>query len=127
MATVSRYFPENDIDHINRDRKDNRINNLREVSRSCNANNQKIRVSNHTGVLGVCKCFRKARNNRLTYIAQITDPITGKRCAKHSIDFVEAVAFRLAIEQSYGDSFCNQKSSASVFMEKYLNEIKNPI
>ncbi len=119
------YFPENDIDHINRNKTDNRIENLREVSRSCNANNQKIRTTNRTGVLGVCKCIRKARNNRVTYLAQITDPYTGERCKKYSIDFVEAVAFRLAIEQSYGILFCNQKSSASIFMENYLNEVKD--
>ena len=60
------YFPENDIDHINNIKTDNRISNLREVSRSCNMQNQKVRSSNTSGITGVC--FAKHRGKWRAYI-----------------------------------------------------------
>jgi hypothetical protein len=48
-------WPSGDIDHINHDKRDNRIANLRDVSRSVNAQNQIAARSNNrtSGVLGV--------------------------------------------------------------------------
>lgn len=46
-------WPVADLDHINRNRSDNRIANLREVSRSENCQNQPVRRSNKSGVTGV--------------------------------------------------------------------------
>lgn len=47
-------FPNNDIDHINRDRADNRLCNLRDATRSENMENQrKPRGNNKSGFLGV--------------------------------------------------------------------------
>lgn len=48
-------MPEGQIDHINGDRSDNRIENLREVSNAENAHNQKARDDSTSGVLGVHK------------------------------------------------------------------------
>jgi len=48
------YFPEHGIDHLNGIRDDNRISNLREVSQSCNLQNQKIGSRNTSGFPGVC-------------------------------------------------------------------------
>lgn len=45
-------FPEKILDHINRNKKDNRICNLREISKSGNAQNRS-RSSNKLGVIGV--------------------------------------------------------------------------
>lgn len=42
-----------EIDHINRNRQDNRVENLRWVSRSQNAHNKKIYATNKTGVKGL--------------------------------------------------------------------------
>jgi hypothetical protein len=47
------YFPEHVIDHINRDKLDNRIENLREVSRSCNSKNSVSKHKIKSGVQGV--------------------------------------------------------------------------
>jgi len=46
-------WPEKDIDHINGDRADNRIGNLREVTNLENHRNAKMSVSNSSGVNGV--------------------------------------------------------------------------
>lgn len=46
-------FPARNLDHINRDRYDNRISNLREASPKTNARNSKIYANNTTGVRGV--------------------------------------------------------------------------
>lgn len=50
---VHGYFPENGLDHINRIRNDNRIINLREVSRSCNLRNAKGNSGSFSGIKGV--------------------------------------------------------------------------
>jgi len=43
------YEPQNQIDHINRDRSDNRLVNLRDVTRSVNLQNSKTFVTNKCG------------------------------------------------------------------------------
>lgn len=46
-------LPTNHIDHANGDRSDNRIENLREATRSENQRNRKIPANNSSGALGV--------------------------------------------------------------------------
>lgn len=50
-------WPNNEIDHINRKRTDNRLKNLREATRSENLRNATISKRNTSGVIGVS--FRK--------------------------------------------------------------------
>lgn len=47
------YMP-NEIDHVNRVKDDNRIENLREASRSENCMNRGVRSDSSSGVSGVC-------------------------------------------------------------------------
>lgn len=47
------YFPENIIDHIDQIPSNNKLNNLREVSKSCNRKNCKISKNNTSGITGV--------------------------------------------------------------------------
>lgn len=61
-------FPEHDIDHINHDRHDNRIINLRSVTRGDNCRNRGYSPRNTSGHIGVV--FDKARGcwtSRLFY------------------------------------------------------------
>jgi hypothetical protein len=48
-------WPKKDIDHINRDGRDNRMANLRLASRSENLGNTTARKNNTTGFKGVCR------------------------------------------------------------------------
>lgn len=49
---VNGYWPEQ-VDHINGDRKDNRIVNLREVSNAVNGKNRRLNSNNKSGISGV--------------------------------------------------------------------------
>ena len=110
------YFPENDIDHINRVRSDNRICNLREVSRSCNNHNSCVPTSNTSGIKGV-----GAYKGGFRAYTEISGSFKLLRSTK---DFTEAVAHRLAAEQCLGYSSCDTQSSAYLYMQKYLKEVK---
>lgn len=61
------YLPENQVDHINRIRNDNRWVNLREVSRQCNLQNASQYITNSSGVTGVHWVKRDKR-----WVAKIT-------------------------------------------------------
>lgn len=52
-------YPEGEIDHINGEKSDNRITNLRDVSHACNGRNQKKSKSNTSGFMGVSKSHGK--------------------------------------------------------------------
>lgn len=52
-------WPIDEIDHINGDRSDNRIKNLRAVSRSMNQRNAQRRMDNTSGIIGVRKVTYK--------------------------------------------------------------------
>ena len=61
------FWPKNDLDHVNRVRHDNRIENLRETTRAENCQNQPVRKSNKSGVTGVY--FHKASGKWAVYIS----------------------------------------------------------
>lgn len=46
-------WPRDQIDHINHDRADNRLENLREVSSQTNCRNQSVRPDNNSGFTGI--------------------------------------------------------------------------
>ena len=59
-------YEPSEIDHINRNRADNRIENLREVSRTQNNYNHPMRTDNTSGVRGVS--WNKIKNKWRVYI-----------------------------------------------------------
>jgi hypothetical protein len=108
------YFPEHGLDHINRNRNDNRIENLREVSQSCNMRNCKQRTDCSSGVTGVCWHKRRSK-----WQARIRIP--GKLIYLGIYDtLLEAAQARWEAEVKYGFPNCNSTSSAFL----YLNSTK---
>jgi len=100
------YMPESELDHINRIRYNNRIENLREASRSCNLRNTGNQKNNKSGVKGVCK-----PKDRSKWLTQIT--ASGKQYNLGRFDdFDEAVLHRLAAEQCLDWSSCDSSSPA---------------
>ena len=108
---VHGYMPENDLDHINQIRDDNRIVNLREVSKQCNARNCGNSKRNVSGVKGVS--LSKAMNKWHAYIRA-----HGKRNHLGFYnDFADAVCARLAAEQCLNWSGCDSSSPAYRWVE----------
>ena len=90
-------WPVGDIDHINGDRADNRIANLRDVTRSENQRNSKIPSNNTSGRIGV-----SWHSNTRKWLASIG---VGERKQKHLGIFTnieDAIAARAAAEVEYG-------------------------
>jgi hypothetical protein len=90
-------WPLGEIDHINGDKLDNRIANLRDVTREENLHNQPRRVTNTSGVTGV---FWNARsknwrayiciNSRLTHIGyfkNFDDAVAARKEAERRHDY----------------------------------------
>ena len=97
------YMPEGGLDHINRDISDNRIKNLREVSKQCNMRNTGNYKNNSSGVKGI-----------IGYgIYQARVKVNGKfRFLGNFKDFDEAVLHRLAAEQCLNWDGCDSSSPA---------------
>ena len=99
------YFPENEIDHINRVKTDDRIENLRHVSAQCNIRNQGMRCDNTSGITGVCwekrhhKWQAQIRANGKTKNLGFFDDIT------------DAIWARFQAEIKYNFPVCQGKSS----------------
>jgi hypothetical protein len=66
-------WPSGHIDHINRDKRDNRISNLRDVTESENRQNVLLRADNKSGFKGVHFSSRRQR-----WVAQISHMRRGK-------------------------------------------------
>jgi len=82
------------IDHIDGDRSNNRLDNLRDVSAAENARNRCLAKNNKTGVIGVYRW----RQGRFSYwVAHL-----GGKNQAYFDNFEEAVAARKAAEREYG-------------------------
>lgn len=97
MILLHRFILENSnnkVDHINRNRLDNRKENLRFVTSQQNCMNKSIQSNNHSGILGVY--FEKTRNK---WIAKIT--YNGKIHFKRFEDINNAIKYRKELEKEY--------------------------
>jgi hypothetical protein len=106
------YFPEHQIDHINRIKNDNRIENLREVSQVCNLRNCDHRKDNLSGIKGV-----SLRGKGSKWQAQIQ--ISKKKINLGYYDtLLEAAKARWNAEVKYGFPNCNTTSSAYLYLKE---------
>jgi hypothetical protein len=108
------YFPENEVDHINRIRTDNRISNLREVSGSCNSRNACAPNGGATTVKGVAWYKRHKK-----WRARIRD-INKSPFLGYYGSFDDAVCARLAAEQCLGWSGCESTSPAYLYVRNNI-------
>ncbi len=108
------YFPESDIDHIDRNKTNNKIANLRGVSRSCNIRNTGNTVTNTSGVKGVS--YYKSRNR---WVVRIRNGKIEKHVGYYK-NFDNAVCARLAAEQCLNWSNCDSSSPAYQYVQEML-------
>jgi hypothetical protein len=96
MCLSNGEWPNGQVDHINGDRSDNRICNLRIVDSQQNCRNQKLRKTNATGTMGVY--FHKLTGKWTAQIMQ-----SGKRIHLGLFDTKEgAISARKLAEVGYG-------------------------
>ena len=114
---VHGYFPEGELDHINRVCSDNRIKNLRHVSRKCNRRNVGNTCMNNSGIKGVYSV------NNDVWAAQIKNNGVMKYLGRFK-DFGEAVCVRLAAEQSLDWAGCDSCSPAYQHVKTIIEDIK---
>lgn len=107
------YWPENEIDHKNRIRDDNRWINLRHVSRSCNVRNSSISRRNTSGITGV-SWDNQYQNWRVHIRINDIAINLGRRVKK-----VDAARVRWNAEVKYGFPNCNTTSSAYVYLKEH--------
>lgn len=98
-AMVNGCEPSSQIDHINGDPSDNRIENLRLVDCMANARNQRIRANNTSGIMGVywkrpLKMWAAqigSRRNRqhLGYFVKKSDAVAARKKAEVELGFHE--------------------------------------
>jgi len=112
------YFPENEIDHINRVTDDNRWGNLREVSHQCNMRNKKIRDDNTSGVTGV---FWNKKYTKWEVFIKVDGK--QKYFGRHK-EFTNAAQARWEAEVEYNFPNCNTTSSAYLWLKE--NHYANP-
>ena len=108
------YMPEHVIDHIDKDKQNNKLNNLREVTTQCNIRNSKLCKKNTSGVKGVSWYGRD--NVWVSYIKVSR----GVKSLGRYKDFVDAVAARLAGEQALDWDGCDSTSPAYLYMKNYV-------
>ena len=108
------YIPEKCIDHINGDKQDNRVENLREFSYACNRINCTNNSRNTSGVVGVVLATKHQ-----TWKAAIK--ISGRRFhIGTAVDFEEAVCLRFAAEQCLSWGECKHRTTARDYVERVI-------
>lgn len=88
--------PKNTIDHINRNKLDNRISNLRDVSMSINKINQSVNKRNVTGTTGVYYCKKSKK-----FTATITPPNSKRIRLGNFTSMSDAINARKDAESKY--------------------------
>lgn len=110
---IEGYLPENEVDHINRIRNDNRWCNLREVHHLCNMRNRKVGKNNTSGVSGITwsSQYKKWKSqiihdNKVIFLG-------------YFVDIIDAVKVRWEAEKKYDFLDCCTTSSAYLYLKEH--------
>ena len=95
------YLPENYVDHLNGIRDDNRWENLRHISKSCNLQNRKLHTNSTSGFIGVSRYKRDKKWHARIYIHGKNVYLGGYKTAE------EAALARCHFEDECPDWTCN--------------------
>lgn len=106
------FLPEYSVDHRNRDKTDNKIENLRHITQQCNIRNSKISRKNTSSIKGVSWITSRRR-----WFVQIKVMNKPKYLGSFE-DFTEGVSHRLAAEQCLNWEGCDSCSTAYQHMQK---------
>ena len=106
------YFPENQIDHIDRNKINNSWSNLREVSQTCNMRNKSIMKNNKSGVIGI-----NWNKESKKWMARIRTPKTVYLGLFENI--IDAAKARWEAEVKYNFPNCNTTSSAYNYLKEH--------
>lgn len=107
-------FPKNEIDHIDHDRLNNRIDNLRDVTRQENKKNTSISSSNTSGFMGVCW-------DNSVEKWMVTISISGKRKTLGRFTNInDAIEARKAANIKYG----YHENHGQAKMRQFFNELR---
>ena len=109
---VSGYTPELYVDHIDRDKANNKWANLREVSPTCNRRNLDTSTRNTSGVIGVCWDKRSAK-----WKVRIATPLV--ITIGHFTSLLDAAEARWKAEVKYNFPNCNTTSSAYKYLKDH--------
>jgi len=109
---IEGYFPENDIDHINRIKDDDRWENLRHVSHQCNVRNSGEFKTNTSGIKGV---YWKKDKKKWSGGIKINGKSLHLGYFNSKIDAAKA---RWEAEKKYNFPDCNTISSAYLYLKK---------
>lgn len=104
------YFPEYDVDHRNRIRDDNKWENLRHATRSCNTRNCSISKRNKSGVTGV-----HWHNQTKRWASSIRIMYKNKHLGEFE-NLRDAAQARWDAEVKHGFPNCNTTSTAYLYL-----------
>jgi hypothetical protein len=105
------YFPEHTVDHIDRYPDNNKWENLRHVTQSCNARNTGLFRHNKSGITGV---YWSKEDHR--WVSQICIKNKTKRLGQYK-NKTDAAQARWEAEVEYGFPNCNSTSTAYQYLQ----------
>ena len=107
------YLPENQVDHIDRNKINNRWSNLREVSQTCNMRNRAVLKNNKYKITGIS--FHK-KLNKIRADIRISRKLIYLGIFDNLLDAVKA---RWEAEVKYNFPNCNTTSSSYMYLKEH--------